>query len=94
MMSLHDRSKSPRIAPVRDALGKNRGVFTENPRWTFVGFKGGSEPGVLSFCYLMIRDDGRVFVMAAVQASERDALDAEPFNELARRGGALLETFE
>jgi len=94
MMRVHELSKVRGLESVRAALGVNRGVMSEDPRWSFVGFKGGSEPGVLSFCYIMTRDDGRTFVMAAIQASEQDALDQDPFNELARRGAALLARFE
>lgn len=37
------------------------GLHAEKKRWPYVGFKGGSEPGVFVLTYLVRRDDGKWF---------------------------------
>lgn len=39
-------------------LGKNPGTEADPSRWRYVGFKGGSEPGVMYLAYLLQRSDG------------------------------------
>jgi hypothetical protein len=44
--------------------------------WPYVGFKGGSEPGVLNMTYLLRRDDDKWFVVTlGFNAAEGNALD-------------------
>ncbi|MBK7538167.1 MAG: serine hydrolase [Myxococcales bacterium] len=44
------------------ALGKGQGVDLDRSQWRYVGFKGGSEPGVIYLAYLLQRTDGAWFV--------------------------------
>lgn len=52
---------------VRRILSVNpgQGLDFDRERWPYIGFKGGSEPGVLAMSWLAERSDGRVFVVAA-----------------------------
>ena len=46
-------------------LGKNAGVPYDQSKWRYVGFKGGSEPGVMNLTWLAQRADGKWFVVVA-----------------------------
>lgn len=94
MMRIQELSSREGFEPARESLAASRGVPLDSTKWPRIAYKVGSEPGVLSFCYLLTRDDGRIFVMAAIQASETEALDAVAFNELASRAARVLERFE
>lgn len=43
---------------IRDILGANPGVVSENPWWNYLAFKGGNSPGVWAGSWLAIGDDG------------------------------------
>jgi hypothetical protein len=59
-------------------------------RYEYVGFKGGSEPGVLSLAYLLRRKSGAWIGVAAIWNSVGANLDAEKFGGLMERLLALL----
>lgn len=63
MAALWTRGQNPRTAPVLDILAKNPGLPIDAKTWPYVGFKGGSEPGVVNMTYLLRRDDDRWFVV-------------------------------
>ncbi len=46
-----------------EVLALNRGIPFDRAAWTYVGFKGGSELGVLNLTWLLRRADGRWFVL-------------------------------
>jgi hypothetical protein len=50
----------------------NRGGELDKTAWPYVGFKGGSEPGVINFTWLAQRADGKWFVVV-VTANAPDA---------------------
>lgn len=56
-------------------LGKNAGVPYDHDRWTYVGFKGGSEPGVMNLTWLGRRADGKWFVVTATVNDDGHPLD-------------------
>jgi beta-lactamase class A len=51
-------------APVLDVLAVNPALQLDAATWPYVGFKGGSEPGVLQLTWLLERTDGRRFVLS------------------------------
>jgi hypothetical protein len=71
--ALWQRAQAPGGAPVLDVLGKNPGA-PASPAWPYIGFKGGSEPGVLNATWLLRRADGRWFVVT-LGANAPHALD-------------------
>jgi beta-lactamase class A len=76
MAALWTRGQDPKTKQVLDILGKNRGLPIDPKVWPYVGFKGGSEPGVLNMTYLLRRDDDKWFVVTlAFNAAEGNALD-------------------
>ena len=75
VVALGRLGERPGLSPVNTILEKNPGVPV-GPRWSRVAFKGGSEPGVLSVTWRLVRNDGRVFALA-VTASDPNAPFAE-----------------
>ena len=63
---LEKESQRPGLSLVRDILAINPGVEFDRATWPYVGFKGGSEPGVLSLTWYLQRRDGRTFVLSIV----------------------------
>ena len=64
--SLEAQSDEPGLAPLRQILAINPGVQLDHATWSYVGYKGGSEPGVLSTTWYLERADGRRFVLSIV----------------------------
>src|SRR5690606_14358717 len=58
------------MRPVRDALGTNPMVRLDTERWARFAAKGGSEPGVMAFAWLLERDDGEGFAFAITMLDE------------------------
>jgi beta-lactamase class A len=75
---LHAAMERPGLEPLRAILSQNPGIPLDATTWTWAGFKGGSEPGVLNLSWLLERADGRQFV---VTASFNDP--SQPLNEAA-----------
>lgn len=48
----------------RAILGVNRGLTFRRDRWRFVGYKGGSEPGVLNLSWLLEDMKGRFYALS------------------------------
>ncbi len=63
---LEAESHQPGLAPVRRILAINPGVQFDSTTWSYVGYKGGSEPGVLSTTWYLERSDGRRFALSIV----------------------------
>ena len=70
MATLHARAKTPKLAPLLDVLAINPGIPIDKARWPYVGFKGGSEPGVINLTWLLRRDDDRWFVVTLTANSD------------------------
>jgi beta-lactamase class A len=62
MAGLALRGEKEAARPLLDVLSVNPGLNFDRGPWPFVGFKGGSEPGVMNLTWLLRRDDGRWFV--------------------------------
>jgi beta-lactamase class A len=76
MGTLWTRGQSPKAAPLFDVLAKNPGLPIDPKIWPYIGFKGGSEPGVVNMTYLLRRDDNKWFVVVlGFNASEGGTLD-------------------
>jgi beta-lactamase class A len=66
MVDLHARAEVEATAPVASILSKNPGVPDENKQYSYIGFKGGGEPGVLNATWLLQRArDGKWLVLTA-----------------------------
>ncbi|MGE0545923.1 MAG: serine hydrolase [Kofleriaceae bacterium] len=75
MAALAARGKKPAGKPVLDVLSKNPGVdLSSKASWKFVGYKGGSEPGVINMTWLLQRSDDKWFVVTTSLNGE-DSID-------------------
>ena len=59
-------------------LAINPGVHFDPSLWPYIGYKGGAEPGVLNFSWLLRRADGRWFSMIVTLNDETRAIDSNP----------------
>jgi len=73
------------LAVLRGALAINRGLDIPRPRFPWVGFKGGSEPGVLNMTYLLQAVDGRWMVLAATWNDTERSLKESDFLAIVQR---------
>jgi len=71
MLRLRDMMAQPEGAPLRAILAKNTVVPFASESWSYAGFKGGSEPGLLNVTWLLQRADGRWFVFG-ITASDTE----------------------
>ncbi len=72
---LRDAAMEPDLAPLRDVLGENPGINVDRTTWPWLGFKGGSEPGVLSLSWIAERADGAVYVVSGILFNEAGGTD-------------------
>jgi Beta-lactamase enzyme family len=81
---LAEQANTDGLEPAGTALAINDGGLGVPPsEWSEVWFKGGSEPGVLTFSYLARTDDGRTFVASALASNPRKSInDAVRFDEM------------
>ena len=62
MAALRDRATT--VPAVLEVLAINPGIPLSPKSWKYVGYKGGSEPGVLAGTWLLRRDDDKTFVVS------------------------------
>lgn len=74
--------------PARGLLAINPGVRSATGAFRYVGFKGGSEPGVLNLTFLLEGKDGALYTLAASWNDAAARLDEKRFVALIER--ALL----
>lgn len=67
------------------ALTINRGLDISEKRFPWVGFKGGSEPGVLCLAYLLKSADGAWYALAATWNNPTTPLDEMAFTAIVQR---------
>ncbi|MBX2813679.1 MAG: serine hydrolase [Myxococcales bacterium] len=68
-------TKADNSSVTREIVSTNPGITVDPKIWSFVGYKGGSEPGALSLSWWLKRNDGRVFVViVAIQDSRRSLI--------------------
>ncbi len=60
---------------VLKVLGTNAGVPVDKAQWKYMGFKGGSEPGVINLTFLGQRADDRWFVVAMTVNDKTKAIN-------------------
>ncbi|HEU4614518.1 MAG TPA: hypothetical protein VFS15_20625, partial [Kofleriaceae bacterium] len=68
--TLHARSRKPKLAPLLDVLSINPGIPIDKAQWPYIGFKGGSEPGVINLTWLLRRADDKWFVVTLTANSD------------------------
>ncbi len=79
-------------APLREVLAINpgSGLNVSRERWSFIGYKGGSEPGVLNMTYLLQSTGGQWYAMAASWNDPKAALDSNRLFALVQRALQII----
>ena len=75
MATLGGRAQFEPESELLQALSQSTGIPIQDEAFKYVGFKGGSEPGVMSLAWLVQRNDGRWFVVAMTVNDTAKALD-------------------
>jgi hypothetical protein len=73
-VALQDLAEESELTPVRSILSINPGEPLGD-EWTYVAYKGGSEPGVLAGTWLTERKDGKRFVVAVLLENRNGTIE-------------------
>lgn len=76
--------------PARELLAINPGLPTAAGSFPYIGFKGGSEPGVLNLTFLLEGRDGSLYTLVATWNDTEKSLDAPRFYGLVERALRVL----
>lgn len=76
--------------PARELLAINPGLPTVAGSFRYIGFKGGSEPGVLNLTFLLEGRDGSLHTLVATWNDTERSLDAPRFYGLVERALRVL----
>jgi beta-lactamase class A len=90
LAALHELAGHPGLGPIQDCLSLNPGIPFDTATWTYVGYKGGYETGVKSDVWLLQRNDGRWFVIAAIINDPTKEIDGHTLMSLMVPAAALL----
>ncbi len=76
---LRRNTEGPKGADARAILSKNPGVPLDKAQYSWIGFKGGSEPGVLNLTLLLQGTDGHWYVATASWNDSAAGVDTQQF---------------
>jgi hypothetical protein len=76
--------------PVLDILAVNPGVDINPKQWTYAGYKGGSEPGVINMTYLLRHNSGDWYALSASWMNPTGSVDEATFAGFVQRAIQLL----
>ena len=79
---LRRNTEGPAGAEARAVLSKNPGLTIDKEQYGWVGFKGGSEPGVINLTYLLQGQDGAWYAAAATWNDTKAVVDDARFASL------------
>ncbi len=78
----------------RAIMAINPGIAGTQGRWQYVGYKGGSEPGVMALNLLLTRADGRSYAIAMAWNDAEGRTEEASLTALVMRAVTLLEAGE
>ncbi|MFN0241843.1 MAG: serine hydrolase [Planctomycetota bacterium] len=90
MVWLRDSTESVATRPLREVLAINPGLDVSRDAFPFVGFKGGSEPGVLNLTYLLQAQSGDWYALSCGWNDPAQSVDEARLVGLVTRMLALL----
>jgi hypothetical protein len=73
-----------------DILSINPGVDISSKQWPYVGYKGGSEPGVMNMTYLLRHSSGDWYALSASWMNPTGSVDEAIFAGVVQRAIQLL----
>ncbi len=74
----------------RQVLAINPGIPLSSTRWAYIGFKGGSEPGVISLNFLLRSQSGQWYAVSAIWNDPKGAVSETVWVSLVSRAIELL----
>jgi len=74
----------------RQVLAINPGIPLSSTRWAYIGFKGGSEPGVISLNFLLRSQSGQWYAVSAIWNDPKGAVSETEWVSLVSRAIELL----
>jgi beta-lactamase family protein len=88
----HTEAAAP-AAPLREVLTINpgSGLSLSPERWSFIGYKGGSEPGVLNMTYLLRSRKDQWYAMSMTWNNNQAALDNAKLFALVQRALQIID---
>ncbi len=84
MADLRRLEKLDGMAQLGQALRLNPGIPFDREQWPSIGFKGGSEPGVINLTWLLERSDGAWYTISLTMNDPTKGIDQERTIEIAR----------
>ena len=91
MRALRDYGEQPATQPVRDILAASPGIADASRAFSYIGFKGGSEPGVLNMTWLLRRRSDQKWLFLTMGFNDQTSeVDADTAVYLAAAARALL----
>ncbi len=87
---IHQNTADIAVQQGRAILAVNPGVQFPSVKWRYVGFKGGSEPGVLSGTFLLQRTDGMWYVISLTANDSAQPINTAELFGYVQRAAELL----
>ncbi|MBC8125489.1 MAG: serine hydrolase [Candidatus Kapabacteria bacterium] len=87
---LHLQAKNQKVEPLLGVLGINPGLDINRKVWSFVGYKGGSETGVLNMTFLLQHNNGHWYALSASWMRTDSDVELVSFSGLIERAIQLL----
>lgn len=76
----------------RNVLSKNPGIPISKDKWSYIGYKGGSEPGVMNMTYLLRSAAGEWYALSCGWNDTNAPVDESKFAGMVSRAVQLLES--
>jgi beta-lactamase class A len=90
LLTLKTMSDEPELDEVRRILSLNPGLPFDRLKWKYVGFKGGSELGVLNMTWLLGRADGSWFILTVGLNDDSKGIDSFQVSNLMLTASTLI----
>ena len=90
LVSLHNTAKQKNMQSVTEILSLDDPLNIDREQWSYVGFKGGSEFGVLAGNWLLQRNDARLFVLSFALSNKQSDIDKQAVVSILQSALALL----
>jgi hypothetical protein len=88
---LRDHTATPATAPGRALLAVNPGLGLSKEKWRYIGYKGGSEPGVLCMAWLLQSQQQEWYALAVVWNDDQGPAEVDRLAPFVLRAAELLK---
>jgi len=85
------QADKPKLSPLLGVLGINKGVTIDEGRWSYAGYKGGSEPGVINMTYLLRATDGDWYSISCSWMNTKESVDEARFAGIVQKALELMK---